>query len=510
MKSSGSYHLGYIAGSVAAAFLALLGICYDSPALYTTVPGIIGGIMAGIATMRFLKDKTDLAGFIATTCGFVFYQAFQTNPVTQGEFVVSLQAIPIQDKAIGLVLANLTTAMLLLPCRIISNAMHRTIRRWVPDPGWVSRDKVDRYVMVGFWILFTVVAVPNVLFGKVVVGSIDSILYQRTVAADNESLGGFTAWGGAVGQSAVNLTIWATSLCVIWMYLLRSRYRMVMLVLAPLVLLWTAGVGMHGSRTYLAILGAAVTVYFLGNPKSGKKVFVYAIVVAPVLLLLQQISTSFRGTGLKAFNWQELAASKFEIRGNEGASSEIDGMQYARTELLEKGLLPNPLIGLWGGLVGRPVESLLLPVPRSLFPWKSVDQTATAYNLWFENVRLGVTTDEVFLGASPGLVGRELAKYGIFGPLTLLFWFGFALALADRLYSTGAASDFHRAFAALLIAFVVAEARDFVPLWLMPFIPAMLLFGFIARRARINYRLAGLRNGAKRGAKPHQLSATWP
>jgi len=504
-----SYHIFYIIGSFAAAIIALIGILYNSPLLYTTAPGLIGGLMAAIAALRFCIHKTDLAGFVATLCGFVFYQAFQANPVTQQEFVGSIQSIPIQDQAVGIFLANLTTAMLLISCRIVSNAMHHKIHRWVPDPAWVSREKIDHKIMVGFWILFTVVAIPNVLFGKVVVGSIDSIIYQRTVAADGESLGGFSTWGGALGVSIVNMTIWSTSLSVIWMYLLGSRYRSLMLILSPLVVIWTAGVGLHGSRTYLAIMGAAIVVYFMGSSKSGNKVLIYALWIVPALLVLQQITTLFRSTGLQSFDWQEVSTHMFEIRGNEGASSEIDGIQYARTELVEKHQLPNPVLGLWGGLVGRPVESLLLPVPRSLFPWKSVDNTATAYNLWFENVRLGVSTDEVFLGASPGLIGRELAKYGLFGPLTLFFWFGVALAMADWLYATGAASDFHRAYAALLIAFIAAESRDFVPLWLMPFIPGIVIFAWITRQARKSH-LAGWKNSPRREARSNQLSASLP
>ena len=54
----------------------------------------------------------------------------------------------------------------------------------------------------------------------------------------------------------------------------------------------------------------------------------------------------------------------------------------------------------------------MMPIPRSLFPMKPYDQTGEEYNLFFENVRLGVNTSEVFLGASPGLIARELIKYG--------------------------------------------------------------------------------------------------
>jgi hypothetical protein len=486
VKSS-SFHLAYIIGSFAAAFIALIGILSESPVLYGTVPGIIGGILAGIATVRFLKDKTDLAGFIATICGFIFYQAFQANPVTLPEFSASLQEIPLQDQAVGIFLSNLTTATLLISYHIAANSLHRTIRRWVPDPARVSRVNVDHKIMAGFGIVFIVVALPNVLFGKVIIGAIDNILYQRMTWGDAENYSGFAVWGGALGSSVANMVLWATSLFLLWLYLLRSRYRWLMLLLAPLVLLWTASVGLQGSRTYLVVMGVAAFVYFLGSPQFGKKAFIYAVLVGPVLFLLLQISTHFRSGGLQSVNLPELSARMFEIRGNEGASSQIDGIQYFRTELVGKDKAPNPVTGAFRGLVERPFEGLLMPVPRSLFPWKADDHSATEFNLWFQNVRLGDPSSEVFLGASPGLIGRELIKYGIFGPLTLFFWLGLLLALADRFFSIGAASDFHRICAALLIAFVVAQVRDFVPVWFIPFLPAGVVLGFVARQAQRNH-----------------------
>ena len=479
-----SFHPAYIVGSLFAAFVALVGILSETPWLYATVPGIIGGISAGIATVRFLKDKTDLAGFVATICGFIFYQAYQANPVTLPEFSASLQSIPLQDQVVGIVLSNLTTAMLLISCRIASNSMHRVIRRWVPDPASVSRKDIDRRIMAGFGIVFAVVALPNALFGKVVIGAIDNILYQRLAGADPDNYSGFTTWGGPLSASIANMALWATSLFLLWIYLLRSRYRLAVLVLSPLVLLWTASVGLQGSRTYLVTMGVAAVVYFLGNPQWGKKVFAYALVAGPVLFLLLQISTHFRSVGLQSVTGAELSAHLFEIRGNEGTSSQIDGIQYFRTELVGKGLAPNPVTGLFRGLVERPIEGLLMPVPRSLFPWKADDHSATEFNLWFQNVRLGQATDQVFLGASPGLIGRELIKYGVFGPLTLFCWLGLLLALADRFFSTGAASDFHRICAAVLVAFIVAQARDFVAIWFIPFFPVGVILGSIARKAK--------------------------
>jgi hypothetical protein len=485
MKSStSSFHLAYIAGSCVAALLALVGIQSGSPLLYATLPGIIGGISATIATVRFLKDKADLAGFVATFCGFVFDQAYQANPVTQLAFVSSLQDIPAQDQAIGLFLSNLTTAMLLLSFRIVGTSFHRRIGQCLPDSSVASRIKVDRRILLGFWVIFAVVATPNVLFGKVVVGAIDNIIYQRMAWSDPENYSGFAVWGGALGSSIANMALWATSLFLLWMYLLRSRYWCLMLILSPLVLLWTASVGLQGSRTYLVTMGVAVIVYFLGNPKTGKKVFAYAALVMPLLFVLLQMSTLFRDQGLQGVDVQELGTHMLDIHGNEGASSQIDGIQFFRTELLEKGRAPNPVVGIFKGLIWRLYEGLLIPVPRSLFPWKAYDHSADEFSVFFQNVRLGNASSEAFLGASPGLIGRELIKYGLFGPLTLYFWMGLILAVADRFFSADNTSDFHRIVAALLIAFIVAQARDFTPLWFLPFLPAGVILGSVARKAK--------------------------
>src|SRR5581483_8754749 len=426
----------------------------------------------------------DLAGFIATTCGFVFYQAYQANPVTLPDFAASLESIPQADKLLGVFLGNLTTALLLISYHVMARWLAGMIRSAVPKPSQAARANLDHKAMIGFWIVFAAVAVPNVLFGKVVLGAIDNILYQRLTWEEADNYSGFSVWGGAVGASVANLALWSTSLFIVWLYMLRSPYRKLMIGLGPLILLWTAGVALQGSRTYPVTLGMAVIVYFIGGPQFGRKTFIRAIGGLAVLFLLVQISTIFRGSGLRSFNTRELSAGLFAIRGNEGTSSEIDGIEFFRTELWEKHQAENPLIGAFRGLVERPVEGLLMPIPRSLFPWKFDDQSGHEFNLWFINVRLGVSTDQQFLGASPGLIGRELIKYGIFGPLTLLFWLGLLLALAERLYATGMTSDFHRISAALLIAFVVAQARDFAPVWFIPFLPAGLTFGYLARQAR--------------------------
>src|SRR5579885_804189 len=230
------FHTAYIIGSFLAALSALFGILTGSPVLYGIVPGIIGGISAAIAAVRFLRDKTDLVGFVATLCGFFFYQEYQANPFTLNNFSTGLMEIPIQDQAIGIFLSNLTTATLLICFRITANSMRRTISRWIPDAARVSRASIDREIMIGFWIVFVIVALPNVIYGKVVVGAIDNILYQRLTWTDSQSYSGFAVWGGAFGGSIANMTLWATSLFLVWLYMLRSRYRKLMMVLGPLVL----------------------------------------------------------------------------------------------------------------------------------------------------------------------------------------------------------------------------------------------------------------------------------
>jgi hypothetical protein len=477
-------HIGYIIASVAAAIIASMGVIADSPVLYGIIPGIIGGTALGIATVRFLKHREDLAGFVATLCGFVFYQGFQANPVTLPEFSDSLAQIPIQDQIVGIFLSNLTTAMLLIAFHVVGRVFSGVVDFFVPASGLLTREKCDRVALVGFWFAFVIVALPNVLFGQVVVGPIKNILYQRLAWSDAAEYAGYSVFGGEVGGSFANVGLWSVSLFIIWMYLLGSRYRLLMLITGPLVVLWTAAVSLQGSRTYIVALGIAIVVYVFGGMKSGSRAFFHVLWVVPTLFLLVQIMTYFRATGLKSIDPFELSSRFLEIRGNEGASSQMDGVEYFRTEIADRGIAPNPLVGFFRGMVGRPVEGVLMIVPRPLFPWKADDKSGTEYNLYFQRTRLGSESEEVFLGASPGLIGRELIKYGYLGPFTMLFWMGLILALADRFFSAPYATDFSRIFSATLVAFFIAQSRDFAPVWFIPFLPAGALVCYIVIRAK--------------------------
>ncbi len=479
-----SYHRAYVISSLVAALLAAMGVVIESPVLYGYVPGMIGGVCAAIASVRFLKHKEDLVGFIATVCGFVFYQAFQANPVTLPEFSQSLEALSSIDTTTGVFLGNFTTGMLLLAHRALIAAFGRPLRKLGGTQALPNRSEIDGKIVLGFLVVLVLVALPHVLFGKVVVGAYKNILYQRAAWSAPEDFSGFQVWGGAVGSSLVNTALWAPSLFFLWIYLLGSRYKVLVWSTAPFVLLWTASVAMQGSRTYLVIIGLGLVVYFLGNPRVGVTSIKYGLFGGVAMLLLLQISTLFRGSGLQGFDARELAERMFEIRGNEGTSSQIDGLEYFRTELLEKDAVTNPLKGLVSGMLLRPIEGILMPVPRTLFPWKPLDESQKDFSVFFQNVRLGAPSTEAFLGASPGLMGRELIRHGVFGPLTVLCWLGLVMAFADRLFAVGAHSDLHRIFAAVLAAFYVAQMRDWVPVWFLPFLPAVIVLVITLRTVR--------------------------
>ena len=460
----------------------MAGIAAHVPFIYGTIPGILGGTLAIIAATRFFRDKKDLAGLIATACGFIYYQAYQANPFTLPDFTSYIAVIPEQDQLFGIFLANLTTAMLLVSYHAMSGLLGGTIDAWIPRSVQAARTNCDGPMLLSFFVLFAVVAAPNILFGQVVVGSIESIVSQRAAWAD-PTQGGYAVFGGALGSSFTNVMLWTVSLFLLWLYLLGSRFRFIMWVLAPLVLLWTAAVALQGSRTYLVALALAFAVYVLGSPNLGRRALFHIVWAVPMILLLVQVSALFRTTGLKSFDAVELTAHGLEIRGNEGASSEMDGIEYFRTEIFNRGVAPNPLTGFFRGMFERPIEGALMVIPRTLFPWKPNDPTATEYSLFFQNVRLGVPSEEAFLGASPGLVGRELIKYGLLGPFTMLFWMGLILVLANRFYDADPSCAYHRICAASLVAFFIAQARDFVPVWFIPFLPVALILAIMAWRS---------------------------
>lgn len=477
-----SHHLFYIAGSVAAAIFSAVGIIIHAPVLYGIVPGAIGALMLGLAMIRFFRDKRDLAGFVATACGFVFYQAYQANPIMLPQFTAYIFPIPLQDQIAGILSANLTAALLLIAYHATDKILGGVLEKAVPRVASVTRERCDGTMLAGFAVVFILVALPNAAFGKVVVGPINSIIYQR--AAWTAEHGSYAVFGGAVGGSFANATYWAVSLFLLWLYLLRSRFRWLMWVLSPLVLIWTAAIAMQGSRTYLVTLAVALVVYLFGNPRVGTRALFYAGGGAVVVLALVQISAIFRDQGLQTFNLSDFSSHALEVQGNEGATSQMDGIEYFRTELLARGQVPNSLVGLARGLVERPIEGVLMVVPRSVFPWKPLDTSMEEFSLFYEHERIGVDTEEAFLGASPGLIGRELIHYGFTGPLTMLLWMGVVLALADRLFATGSTSDYHRICAAMLVAFFVAQARDFVAIWFLPFLPGAAVLVWVGLRCR--------------------------
>ena len=477
-----SYHPFYIACSLIAALLAAVGIVGQIPILYGIVPGLIGGISAGVAAVQFFREKRDLAGFAANISGFVFYQAFQANPAMLPEFTTYIAPIPLQDQVVGIVLSNLTVAMLLGAYHGVRGLLGSTIERWVPTPATVTRDQRDHAMATGFVVLFTIIAIPNILYGKLIVGSIETIMYQRAAGAAG-GLGGYNV-GSELGGSLVNITLWTTSLFFLWVYLLRSRFKVMMWLLGPLVLIWTTAVALQGSRTYLVTMAAGAAIYYLGSPNTGKKVLIHACWVVPLVFALNQATSLFRNEGLVSVDTQELTSHFFEIRGNEGAQAEMDGIEYFRTELLARGLAPNPLTGFLNGLFFRPIDGALMIVPRSVFPWKPDDRSATEYNLFYQNVRQGVESDEATLGASAGLVGRELVRHGFLGPLTMLFWMGLLLVVAEAFFSKDPNSDFLRIFASGILAFFFAQSRDFMPVWFIPFLPLMIIMAIVIYGAR--------------------------
>ena len=81
----------------------------------------------------------------------------------------------------------------------------------------------------------------------------------------------------------------------------------------------------------------ATAIYVLGDSKLGSKAFYYALSAIPLLFILLQVSTFFRTEGLQSVNASELSARILEVSGNEGASNQMDGIEFFRTEVAARG-----------------------------------------------------------------------------------------------------------------------------------------------------------------------------
>lgn len=198
------------------------------------------------------------------------------------------------------------------------------------------------------------------------------------------------------------------------------------------------------------------------------------------IFILAQIMTNYRDVGLKEINASEFVGKVTDIQGLETLHDQTRAFEMFLEGYHNPASFGIAPVDFVYGLIYRPIELLMYPLPRSFFPWKPVDPTLHDLNVW-AITRMGVNPEEHEWGLTAGLLGRDALRWGMFGPFVALFWFSVLCWYAEREYARDRWSLNQRLVAGAFAGTAMAMFRDLSPLWCLQLIPAATII-MIARR----------------------------
>jgi hypothetical protein len=457
-----------IFGPILSAILVVIGAISGSIETTYLGPAIINGFLACYTSWRFIKGNDGPANLLFYAGTFLFYHFQLLTPEYWADFSQAIVEYSPESRF----MSALGTSLLPLACFGVARLLER---RWPVNEtaGTIRGDEAvvfnDRRVFVGFLALFALVSVPNVIFGGVVASSVNSILYMRgmdegrSVIVISDQL-----------ASILNINHFACSLVTLTWVLYRTKYRRVALLLLPLSGIWALGsiFGM-GTRTQVLQFGLALLVPLIG--RTSLKIRLFTLVVfGATIFVTAQIMTYYRTVGLKEVQLDEFADAIGGIQGLETMHDQTRAIEmyvegYVSPEAT--GVVPLDLVI---GLVYRPIELLMFPLPRSFFPWKPVDPTVLDLSRWAIS-RMGVDPDRFSWGITGGLLGRDTLRWGALGALVPVFWFTVLCWFADREFRRDRRSMTQLIVSGAFAGTAISMYRDLSPLWCLQLLPAAMV-----------------------------------
>jgi hypothetical protein len=465
----------YVIGPLLAACLASAGIMFDNMTLAYLVPAAINALLGVAAVWHFIWYKQRISFVILYTGTFLLFHFQLFSPAYWADFCAAISSYSVGAKLLGSVSANLLPiggvwTMFLLDGLRPLKAME--INRG-PEARCQYNEKLLFRMLLG---LFILVAVPNVFFGGVFRSSINAILYMRSTIAQD---GGIAI--DPLLASLLNINHFACSLVILCLALGRGKFRWSMFIMAFASAIWAiASVFAMGSRTQVIQFGLFFLVAFGTSPKMKPKNLVVPGLVCMLIILLGQVMTNYRDVGLKEVNTGELIGKITEIHGLETLHDQTRAFEMYLEGYHNPASFGITPIDFAYGLVYRPIELVMYPLPRSFFPWKPVDPTLHDLNVW-AITRMGINPDvSGEWGLTAGLLGRDALRWGTFGPLVALFWFSVLCWYMEREYVRDRWAFNQRLVAGAFAGTAMAMFRDLSPLWCLQLLPAAVMI-MIAR-----------------------------
>jgi hypothetical protein len=454
--------------AVIAAMLALVGIVLDVPFLAYGIPAALQAIPATHSTLGFLVYKRYLSHWIAFGGCFLFFHFQVLSPQYWADFTAQMDRYLVAAKVISVVGINLFPIGLVLVMKLLLRFGGSVSTQW---PEQVFEPRYQQRLYKGFLAIFVLAAIPQVLYGQLVVGAVRQIVYMRAGAtAAGESY--YVRFSGeGVSSSLLNLQHFSTSLVILSLLLWNSRHRMVVRSLFPLSALWTTANLLGGTRTQLLLFAVALLVVFGADPK--RRITISAAVLIPAgVFVLSQLASVFRATGLLEFNWAQFQQAFGRLQGLETMHDQTRAIHLFLEGYRSPWSLGFAPADFLFGLIYRPIEFFMFIIPRGLFPWKPVDPTFDDLNRMVITL-MNLNPNEILWGLTAGIIGREMLRWGVFGGAVALFWFGFLLQGAERAYRSGPHCLDNRVLAGAIAGSCIAMYRDLTPLWCLQMFPAV-------------------------------------
>jgi hypothetical protein len=467
-RENESLVLVYALIGAGAALTAAIGISIDSMTIAYVLPALMQAVPAVMSSLCFLIQKRNLSHWVAFGGCFLFFHLQLLSPQYWSIFETQIRKYSTLARYASTIGIHLFPVALLLVMRVFDDLWPNRARWWSMQ---VTEPAYQRRLFIGFVVIFVLAAIPQVLYGQVVIGAIRQIVYLRAgvTQAGESYFTGFTG-EGATG-SLINLQHFSTSLVLLSVLLWRSRYRQIVRSLFPFSAIWTAANVLSGTRTQLLLFALAIIVIYGADPK--RRISLRMAVLVPLgVFVLSQLYSEVRNFGLRDIDYDSLRQNFGNVQGLETLHDQTRALDFFIDGYRSPWSTGFPPADFLIGLVYRPIEFFLFVLPRSIFPWKPLDPTFEDLNRLVIS-SLGLNADENFWGLTAGILGRDTLRWGMFGGLVALFWMGFLLFAAERGYRNGPHCLDNRVLAGAIAGSCIAMYRDLTPLWCLQMFPAV-------------------------------------
>lgn len=444
------------------------------------LPGLLSMVNAILSTYVILIKKENLGTFIIYFGNFIFYYLQIINP---SNYQLSVHLMHyLSDKAIFYGSLVIITQPILMHGSMLvwMKCIHKRIANWYATPT-NNINSFYKYFLFFFVLLFIINFTLQAITGQVVISALRTIVNLRTEIA-YEGLPG-------IFSSLTFLMATSVSLFFANIYLFKSKFKLLALLVLPFSTIWFFSILLSGTRTIIIMSIMGLFVYITRRFKFSFLSIAISTILMILTFLLSQYSYKFRYVGAKDIETKEFLYDITEIQGLENYYDQCRSFNYYLDDYSDFWFFKNETLSGLFSFVFRPIDMVIFWIPRSMWSGKPLDPTFVEFTRYSLYTVYGYTPEaytsynlsyDTGFGTNntAGILGRDLMRFGWMGPLSTLVWFGLFLALANSYYILS-----YKRFECILIALAFtgtcfAMFRDLSPGWTIQFSSLIIITHF--------------------------------